>query len=188
QLLEREDFAQRWAAKRPISMLELLYPLLQAYDSVAVHADVELGGTDQKFNLLLGRDVQRAYGQAEQAILTMPILVGTDGVKKMSKSLGNHIGVSDTPEEMYGKTLSIPDGAMGDYYRLLLGREPDEEQAPREAKRALARALVGWLHSPEQALEAERQFDRVFVEGAAPTEIEDLDFAAGDGAVHVPEL
>jgi tyrosyl-tRNA synthetase len=188
QILEREDFAKRWAASEPISMLELLYPLLQGYDSVAVHADVELGGTDQKFNLLLGRDVQRAYGQAEQAIMTMPILVGTDGVKKMSKSLGNHIGVSDTPEEMYGKTLSIPDGAMGDYYRLLLGREPDEEQAPREAKRALARALVGWLHSPVQALEAERRFDRVFVEGAAPTEIEDLDFAAGDGAVHVPEL
>jgi tyrosyl-tRNA synthetase len=188
QILEREDFAKRWSASEPISMLELLYPLLQGYDSVAVRADVELGGTDQKFNLLLGRDVQRAYGQPEQAILTMPILVGTDGIKKMSKSLGNHIGVSDSPEEMYGKTLSIPDEAMDEYYRLLLGRALEGEQAPRESKRALARALVGWLHSPEEALEAERRFDRVFVEGAAPVEIQDLGFAAGNGAVHMPEL
>jgi tyrosyl-tRNA synthetase len=188
QILEREDFAKRWSASEPISMLELLYPLLQGYDSVAVRADVELGGTDQKFNLLLGRDVQRAYGQSEQAILTMPILVGTDGVQKMSKSLGNHIGVSDSPEEMYGKTLSIPDEAMDEYYRLLLGRALEGGQAPRESKRALARALVGWLHSPEEVLEAERRFDRVFVEGAAPVEIQDLGFAAGDGPVHMPEL
>src|SRR4029077_4149411 len=112
QLLERDDFAKRWSEREPISLLELLYPLLQAYDSVAISADVELGGTDQKFNLLLGRDVQRAYGQPQQAILTMPILVGTDGSKKMSKSLGNHIGVSDEPSEVYGKTMSIPDAAM----------------------------------------------------------------------------
>jgi tyrosyl-tRNA synthetase len=188
QILEREDFAKRWSASEPISMLELLYPLLQGYDSVAVRSDVELGGTDQKFNLLLGRDVQRAYGQPEQAILTMPILVGTDGVKKMSKSLGNHIGVTDEPGEMYGKTLSIPDEAMAEYYRLLLGGELDEEQSPREAKRALARALVGWLHSPEQALEAERRFDRVFVQGAAPLEIEEYGFEGGNGGVHMPEL
>ncbi len=149
QILEREDFAKRWSASEPISMLELLYPLLQGYDSVAVHADVELGGTDQKFNLLLGRDVQRAYGQPEQAIMTMPILVGTDGTRKMSKSLGNHIGVTDEPEEMYGKTMSIPDEAMGEYYGLLLGRQLDAALPPREAKRALARELVGWLHSPE---------------------------------------
>ncbi len=188
QILEREDFAKRWSASEPISMLELLYPLLQGYDSVAVRSDVELGGTDQKFNLLLGRDVQRAYGQPEQAILTMPILVGTDGVKKMSKSLGNHIGVTDEPGEMYGKTLSIPDEAMGEYYRLLLGRELDGEQSPREAKRALARALVGWLHSPEEALEAERQFDRVFVQGAAPLEIEEYGFEGSNGGIHMPEL
>ncbi|HTB49496.1 MAG TPA: tyrosine--tRNA ligase, partial [Solirubrobacteraceae bacterium] len=117
QILERDDFAKRWSASEPISMLELLYPLLQGYDSVAVNADVELGGTDQKFNLLLGRDVQRAYGQPEQAIMTMPILVGTDGTRKMSKSLGNHIGVTDGAEDMYGKVLSIPDEAMGEYYR-----------------------------------------------------------------------
>lgn len=188
QILEREDFAKRWSASEPISMLELLYPLLQGYDSVAVRSDVELGGTDQKFNLLLGRDVQRAYGQPEQAILTMPILVGTDGVKKMSKSLGNHIGVTDEPGEMYGKTLSIPDEAMGEYYKLLLGCDLDREQLPREAKRALARALVGWLHSPEEALEAEGQFDRVFVQGAAPLEIEEYGFEDSNGGIHMPEL
>ncbi len=131
QLLEREDFALRFGANEPISMLELMYPLLQGYDSVAVRADVELGGTDQKFNLLLGRDIQRAYGQPEQAILTMPILVGTDGHKKMSKSLGNHIGITDAPEEMYGKTMAIPDEAMAEYYRLLLGSEPPQRTSPR---------------------------------------------------------
>jgi tyrosyl-tRNA synthetase len=188
QLLEREDFAKRWGASEPISMLELLYPLLQGYDSVAVRADVELGGTDQKFNLLLGRDVQRAYGQAEQAIMTMPILVGTDGARKMSKSLGNHIGVTDEPGAMYGKTLSLPDEAMGDYYELLLGHPPDPGMEPREAKRALARELVGWLHSPRQALEAEREFDRVFVERGVPEQIEELAFTAGDDVVHLPAL
>src|SRR5271166_4439142 len=130
QLLERDDFAKRWSAREPISMLELLYPLLQGYDSVAIRADVELGGTDQKFNLLLGRDIQRAYGQPEQAILTMPILVGVDGRQKMSKSLGNQIGVTDAPQEMYGKTMAIPDEALGEYYRLLLGREPQIGDAP----------------------------------------------------------
>jgi tyrosyl-tRNA synthetase len=188
QILEREDFAKRWSASEPISVLELLYPLLQGYDSVAVRADVELGGTDQKFNLLLGRDVQRAYGQPEQAILTMPILVGTDGTRKMSKSLGNHIGITDEPDDMYGKVLSIPDEAMGEYYRLLLGRDLDRGLAPREAKRALARELVGWLHSPERAIEAERTFDRVFVQRGAPAEIEELMFEAPDGVVHLPGL
>lgn len=187
QLLERDDFARRIAASKSISMLEMMYPLLQAYDSVAVRADVELGGTDQKFNLLLGREVQRAYGQPEQAILTMPILVGTDGVKKMSKSLGNHIGITDEPGEMYGKTLSIPDEAMAEYHRLLLGRELDAELSPREAKRALARAIVAWLHSPAEAEEAERQFDRVFVERSAPEQIEEFWFETSD-VVHMPGL
>jgi tyrosyl-tRNA synthetase len=188
QLLERDDFSRRLAAARSISMLEMLYPLLQAYDSVAVRADVELGGTDQKFNLLLGRDVQRAYGQPEQAIMTMPILVGTDGHKKMSKSLGNQIGVADEPADMYGKTLSIPDEAMEDYYKLLLGRELPAELSPREAKRALARELVAWLHSPQDARRAEREFDRVFVEHGAPEQIEEQKFAAGNGPVHMPAL
>jgi tyrosyl-tRNA synthetase len=188
QLLERDDFARRMASCEPISMLEMMYPLLQAYDSVAVRADVELGGTDQKFNLLLGRDVQRAYGQPEQAILTLPILVGTDGERKMSKSLGNHIGITDDPAEMYGKTMSIPDEAMGEYYRLLLARDPEPGVAPREAKRTLACELVAWLHSPEEAEEAERLFDRVFVQRGIPEQIEELVFNAGNGAVHVPGL
>ncbi len=190
QLLEREDFATRFAASEPISMLELMYPLLQGYDSVAVRADVELGGTDQKFNLLLGRDIQRAYGQPEQAIMTMPILVGTDGRQKMSKSLGNQIGILDAPEEMYGKTLSIPDEAMAEYYRLLLQRElPGEELSPRDAKRALARELVGRLHSPAQAIEAERRFDRVHVEHRTPEWMEETTVPVGEsGTVHLPEI
>jgi len=189
QLLEREDFAKRWAANEPISLLELLYPLLQGYDSVAIDADIELGGTDQKFNLLLGRDIQRHYGKPEQAIMTMPILVGTDGVRKMSKSLGNQIGITDPPEEMFGKTMAIPDGAMEEYYRLLLGVELPAGLSPRDAKRRLARELVAWLHGPEQAAAAEAHFERVFVAHEAPEEIEQADFEArGDGTVHLPEL
>jgi tyrosyl-tRNA synthetase len=191
QLLERDDFAKRMSANEPISMLELLYPLLQAYDSVAVRADVELGGTDQKFNLLLGRDIQRAYGQPAQAILTMPLLVGTDGRRKMSKSLGNEIGLTDGPQEIYGKTMAIPDEAIEEYRRLLLARGPDTEgtaveQSPRDAKRALARGLVEWLCSPEDAAAAERHFDRVFVERAAPEEIEEATFQSDGGVVHLP--
>ena len=190
QLLERDDFAKRYAAGRPISVLELLYPLMQGYDSVAIRSDVELGGTDQTFNLLLGRDVQRAYGQPEQCVLTMPILPGTDGVEKMSKSLGNHIGVTEPPGEMYGKTLSIPDAAMESWYRLLFGEDVPLQEGPRAAKRALARRIVERFHGPEAALEAEAEFDRVFVEHRAPEEMDEHAFApAGDdGLVHVPAL
>ncbi len=190
QLLEREDFAKRWAAQQPISMLELMYPLLQGYDSVAVEADVELGGTDQKFNLLLGRDIQRAYGQVGQAILTMPLLVGVDGHQKMSKSLGNQIGITDSPGEIYGKTLSIPDEAMGDYYRLLLHREPPGEQdmPARDAKRLLARELVGWLYSSAEAERAEHDFDKVFIEHETPEEVEEAAFHSDDGRLHLPEV
>ncbi len=187
QLLERDDFAKRMAASQPISILELLYPLMQGYDSVQVKADVELGGTDQKFNLLLGREIQRAYGQHEQAILTMPILVGTDGQQKMSKSLGNHIGVAEPPEEIYGKTMSVPDEVMGDYYRLLLGTEPPE-LPPRDAKRALARALVARFHDGAAAEAAERHFDTVFVEHRVPDAVEEHSFQCRDGAVHVPAV
>ncbi len=188
QLLERDDFAKRMAAREPISMLELMYPLLQGYDSVAVRADVELGGTDQKFNLLLGRDIQRAYGEPEQAILTMPILVGTDGRQKMSKSLDNQIGVTDAPQEMYGRTLSIPDEAIDEYYRLLLHREPPAELQARDAKRELARELVSLLHSREEAEQAEREFDRVFVEHRVPEQVDETRIQAGeDGMVHLPE-
>lgn len=191
QLLERDDFAKRFEAKEPISMLELLYPLLQGYDSVAVDADVELGGTDQKFNLLLGRDIQRAYGKPEQAIVTMPILVGTDGRRKMSKSLGNQIGIMDSPQEMYGKTMAIPDRAMDEYYRLLLGRElpggaSAEPSAARDAKRELARELVAWLHSPADGERAEAEFDRVFVQHELPQEIDEAAVEARDGHVHIP--
>jgi tyrosyl-tRNA synthetase len=188
QVLERDDFAQRYAAREPISILELLYPLMQAYDSVAVKADVELGGTDQKFNLLLGRDVQRAYGVDEQVALTVPILTGIDGERKMSKSLGNHIGVTDAPQEMYGKTLSLPDEAMAGWYALLLGEPVPLELSARDAKHALARRLVERFHSTEAADAAAAHFDRVFVQHALPDEIEEADFSAADGVVHVPAL
>jgi len=193
QMLERDDFDKRFSAREPISMLELLYPLLQGYDSVAVRSDLELGGTDQKFNLLLGRDIQRAYGQPGQAIMTMPILVGTDGQRKMSKSLQNQIGVTDAPEEMYGKTMSIPDQAMPEYRRLLLG-EPapagvqGDLLSARDQKRALARALVAWLHSAEDAQAAERHFDRVIVAGELPEEVQEATVAVQDGSVHLPAV
>lgn len=192
QLLERDDFAKRIAAGTSISMLELLYPLLQGYDSVAVRADVELGGTDQQFNLLLGRDIQRAYGQPGQAIMTMPILVGTEGARKMSKSLGNQIGITDAPEEMYGKTMAIPDAAMEEYYRLLVaprlgaGAAAWRELSARDAKRALARELVTWLHGAEDAAAAEAHFDRVFVARQAPEEIAEATVQVADGVVHLP--
>ncbi|HTA05067.1 MAG TPA: tyrosine--tRNA ligase [Solirubrobacteraceae bacterium] len=197
QLLERDDFAKRWGANEPISLLELLYPPLQGYDSVAIDADVELGGTDQKFNLLLGRDIQRAFGKPEQSILTMPLLVGTDGKQKMSKSLGNQIGITDAPDEMYGKAMSIPDDAVGEYRRLLLdgegdaggGEGPGEAAtgaAARDAKRALARDLVRWLHSDEDAQAAEQHFERVFVAHEVPEEIEQASFVAKDGSVYLP--
>jgi tyrosyl-tRNA synthetase len=190
QLIEREDFAKRLASGQPISMLEMIYPLLQGYDSVAVEADVEVGGTDQKFNLLLGRDIQRAYGQDAQAIMTMPILVGTDGRRKMSKSLGNQIGITDPPAEMYGKTMSIPDSALEEYYRLLLDREPPADLPPRDAKRMLARELVAWLHSPQAAEAAEAEFDRVFLDRAEPEQIDELllNGALASDPVHVPAV
>jgi tyrosyl-tRNA synthetase len=188
QILERDDFSKRYAAGEPISMLELLYPLLQAYDSVAVRADVELGGSDQTFNLLLGRDVQRAYGQPEQVILTTPLLTGTDGQRKMSKSFDNYIGVTESPDEIYGKTLSIPDSSLADWYSLLLGRHVDRRLGPRDAKRALARALVERFHGAPAAEAAERQFDRVHVRHEAPEEVPVVQWSADGGAVHVPAL
>jgi tyrosyl-tRNA synthetase len=188
QILERDDFAQRYKAGEPISVLELLYPLLQGYDSVAVRSDVELGGTDQKFNLLLGRDVQRAYGQPEQVVMTLPILPGTDGVQRMSKTLGNYIGVTEPPEEIYGKTLSLPDSAMGTWYELLLHRPLPADLNARDAKRALARALVARFHDEAAAARAEEQFDRVHVSREVPEEIEEASFEASDGAVHLPAV
>lgn len=188
QLLERDDFAQRYSARAPISMLELLYPLLQGYDSVAVRADLELGGTDQKFNLLLGRHIQRAYGQPSQAILTMPLLVGVEGRRKMSKSLGNHIGIAEPPAEIYGKTLSIPDEVVGDYSRLLLARPPTAGASPRDAKRELARGIVSWLYSVQDAEAAEREFDLIFVHRRAPGEMPEAHVSPDDGVVHLPAV
>jgi tyrosyl-tRNA synthetase len=194
QILERDDFARRWRARTPISVLELLYPLLQGYDSVAIRADVELGGTDQKFNLLLARDIQRAYGVAEQAVLTTPILSGTDGVQRMSKSLGNYVGVADPAEEIYGKTLSIPDEVLGQWYSLLLDRPPDPALGPRDAKRALARALVERFHGSHAAQAAEEAFDRVHVRHEPPAELDEVAYCpapAGNGdapLVHLPAL
>jgi tyrosyl-tRNA synthetase len=188
QLLERDDFARRMAASQPVSVLELLYPLMQGYDSVAVRADVELGGTDQTFNLLLGRDVQRAFGQVEQAVLTMPILPGLDGAEKMSKSLGNHVGVTEAPEEMFGKTMSLPDEAMDTWFTLL-GIEPAPAQAtPMEAKRALARAIVERFWGEEAARRAEEHFDRTVVRHEVPEQIDDLAVARDGGEVHLPAL
>lgn len=191
RLLERDDFQRRMAAGAPISALELLYPLLQGYDSVAVEADVELGGTDQKFNLLFARDVQAAYGQEPQSILTLPILVGIDGERKMSKSLDNCVGVTDPPEEMFGRVMRVPDAAMPSYFRLLLGSEPPEGP-PNEAKRGLARRLVERFHGGAAARRAEEAFDRLFVRHEAPEEVEETDIGPylgdGGGTVHLPAL
>jgi tyrosyl-tRNA synthetase len=192
RLLERDDFQKRLGAGQPIAALELLYPLLQGYDSVAVESDLELGGTDQKFNLLFGRDVQGAYGQKPQSILTMPILVGTDGAQKMSKSLGNYVGVTDPPEQMFGRLMSIPDEAMAEYYRLLLGTEQQAGAAPNEAKRELARRLVDRFHGEGAGAEAEAAFNRVHVDHAAPEEMPDVGLDGfrddGGGLVHLPRL
>lgn len=188
QILERNDFAKRFAARTPISVLELLYPLLQGYDSVAIRSDVELGGTDQTFNLMLGRDIQRAYGQPEQCVLTMPILPGIDGVEKMSKSLGNHIGITEAPEEMYGRTLKIPDAVMDQWFALLAVEDPGASVGPRDRKRALARGIVARFHGAQAAAAAEAHFDRVFVSHEAPEDMPEHEVRATDGTVHLPAV
>ncbi len=198
QMLERSDFANRYEGGTPISVMEFLYPLLQGYDSVAVQADIELGGSDQLWNLMMGRTVQERYGQEPQVALTMPLLVGTDGVNKMSQSLGNYIGVDDPAEEMFGKTMSIPDEVMGEWYRLAADLDPEEvsriesglEQGsihPNAAKRGLARAIVGLYWSEEQAEQAEATFDQVFRHGEAPNDIREHQLPAND-PIHMPSL
>lgn len=186
QLLRRNDFATRFAADRPISVLELMYPLMQAYDSVMVEADVELGGTDQLFNLMLGREMQVAFGGAPQVVMTMPILPGVDGVQKMSKSLGNHVGLADTPEEQYGRTMSLPDEAMAEWYRLLAPTEPPPTGHPAHDKRRLAGLIVDRHHGPGAGERAEAHFNRVVRDRAAPDEMPDVDIAPG--RVHLPGL
>ena len=188
RLLERDDFQRRMEREQAISILELLYPVLQGYDSVAIEADVELGGSDQKFNLLFGRDVQEAFGKSPQSILTMPILVGTDGVRKMSKSYDNYVGVTDEPEEMFGRLMSIPDEVMADYYLLLLGRELDPAAHPNEAKRSLARELVARFHD-ERGRAGSRGALRLHPQvGARSPRTCPRCPCDGDGDVHLPAL
>jgi len=183
QMLERDDFSKRYKTGEPISLHEFLYPLAQAMDSVHINSDVEIGGTDQKFNLLVGREVQRAYGLEPQCILTLPILEGTDGVEKMSKSLDNYIGLSDTPREMFGKTMSIPDALIGRYYSLALFSPQSEvktieqqlkngELHPRNAKVELAKQIVARYHSTEAGEEAFAEFERIFVKKDIPDQID----------------
>jgi tyrosyl-tRNA synthetase len=183
QMLERSDFANRYQEGNPISIMEFLYPLLQGYDSVAVEADIELGGSDQLWNLMMGRVVQERYGMPPQVAMTMPLLVGTDGAKKMSQSLGNYIGVEDPPAEMFGKTMSIPDSVMPEWFRLAADLDPthvaeiesglaDGTLHPGETKRRLARAVTALYWGEAEAETAEKAFDQVFKHGGMPDEIE----------------
>jgi len=199
RMLERDDFEKRYEAGEPISIHEMMYPLAQAMDSVAINADVELGGTDQKFNLLVGRDIQREYGLEPQVAITMPILVGTDGVDKMSKSLDNYIGISESPRQIYGKTLSIPDNLIYDYFVLatsvpldelakVKGRLDDKMSNPRDVKRELARTLVALYHDEDAARGAEEEFDRVFVKKDLPDEIPECSITLDDDGVNIVRL
>jgi tyrosyl-tRNA synthetase len=185
RLLERDDFSKRFAAGEPITLTELLYPLMQGYDSVALDADVEIGGTDQLYNLLMGRHVMEFFGKPPQCVLTTPLLIGTDGSMKMSKSLGNYIGVTDPPNEMFGKAMSISDEIMPDYYALVLDRQMPDTGA-REQKRELARSLVRIFHGDEAALEAERTFDAV-VRREVPEEVPEVELPA-DGEIWIVDL
>jgi tyrosyl-tRNA synthetase len=187
RLLERDDFAKRFAAHAPISVSELLYPFAQAYDSVAVRADVEVGGTDQLYNLLMGRDVMEHYGLEPQAVVTYELLVGTDGHDKMSKSFGNYIGVDEPPAEQFGKVMSVPDEALPQWWRLTLDREPPSELEPMDLKLALARGIVERYHGAEAARAAEEHFTRVVRRGEAPEDVPDVALPSGD-PVHLPAV
>jgi tyrosyl-tRNA synthetase len=188
QILEREDFSKRWQENQPISLLETIYPILQGYDSVAVNSDVELGGTDQIFNLLMGRAIQTSHGQRPQIVLTTELLNGTDGVRKMSKSYGNFIGITESANEIYGKAMSIPDSTMASWYELLFGTQQPKDLGPRDAKRKLARALAARYHGKEAGQAAEENFDQVFVAHKLPDEIEEYVIDPHNGSIHLPEL
>ncbi|BAU23064.1 tyrosyl-tRNA synthetase [Caldimicrobium thiodismutans] len=190
RILEREDFKKRFEGGLPIAVHELIYPLFQAYDSVAIKADIELGGTDQLFNLLIGRDIQREYGQEPQVIITLPLLEGLDGVQKMSKSLGNYVGIMEPPQEMFGKLMSIPDSLMWKYYELLTDLSLEEIQEmkraveegsfhPKEAKKRLARTIVAQYHSEALAQKAEEEFERIFSKRELPEKVEAFEVPAG---------
>jgi len=199
QILERDDFEQRLKENRPLALHEVMYPLVMAYDSVALEADVELGGTDQKFNILMGRSLQKEYGQASQVAVIMPLLEGTDGVQKMSKSLDNYIGINEVPQEMFGKVMSISDDLMWRYYELLTDLRVEEinalreaaekgEHNPRDLKVELAKRIITDFHSPEDARAAEEEFNRMFREKQAPTEIEERTLPIGDGRWALPHI
>jgi tyrosyl-tRNA synthetase len=199
RMLERDDFKKRFESNRPISIHEFLYPLIQGYDSVAMKADVELGGTDQLFNLLMGRDLQRSRGQEPQVVLTMPLLEGLDGVNKMSKSLGNYIGISESPDSIFGKIMSISDELMFRYYELLSDLSLAEIEAmkqqiasgqlhPKVAKVRLAKEMVARFHSVAAADEAEQTFEQVFARHELPDEIEEVRIDTGETELWVPKL
>ena len=199
RMLEREDFHKRYASQTPIAVHEFLYPLIQAYDSVALKADVELGGTDQKFNLLVGRDIQREYGQPPQVVLTMPLLEGLDGVQKMSKSLGNYVGIDEPPSVMFGKLMSVSDPLMLRYYELLTDITPaglaalkndigQGRKHPRDAKEELARTLVARYHGQAAAVEAAREFAHIFREHGLPEEIEEVTLKIQEARLWLPKL
>lgn len=198
RLLERDDFAKRFAEQLPIAVHELIYPLMQGYDSVALHADLELGGSDQRFNLLVGRELQRQYGQEPQCILTMPLLVGLDGVNKMSKSKHNYIGITESADEMFGKVMSISDTLMWDWYNLLslksnaaiaeLKSECENGRNPRDAKVLLAKEIVARFHDDKAADAAEAEFNNRFRAGAVPSDILEVNVAAPDGEIGIARL
>jgi len=199
RILERDDFQKRWKAQLPIALHELLYPLAQGYDSVALKADVELGGTDQLFNLLVGRDLMRAESMEPQVVMTLPLLVGTDGVEKMSKSLGNSIGVLDAPGDMFGKVMSIPDALLWSWYELLTdvptaeiaarrGRVEAGRENPRDAKAALGRAIVADFHDAAAAARAEEDFRRAFSRGEVPEDVETRTLESADGGAAAKTL
>ncbi|MFO1413189.1 MAG: tyrosine--tRNA ligase [Burkholderiales bacterium] len=198
RMLERDDFAKRFANQQPIAVHEFLYPLMQGYDSVALKSDIELGGTDQKFNLLVGRELQRHYGQEPQCILTMPLLEGLDGVDKMSKSKGNYIGITEAPGEMFGKVMSISDVLMWRYYELLsfrsldevaaLKRECDAGRNPRDAKVLLAKEIVGRFHSPAAADAALAEFESRFRDGALPENMPEVTLQTAGAGLPIAQL
>ncbi|MBV5317565.1 MAG: tyrosine--tRNA ligase [Desulfobulbaceae bacterium] len=199
RMLERDDFKKRFESNRPISIHEFLYPLIQGYDSVAMKADVELGGTDQLFNLLMGRDLQRSRGQEPQVVLTMPLLEGLDGVNKMSKSLGNYIGISEAPDSIFGKVMSISDDLMFRYYELLSdlpmaeivtlkGQIAAGQLHPKAVKVQLAKELVARFHNQAAAEDAERNFDQIFARHEMPDEIEEVKVVVGEPEIWVPKL
>jgi len=199
RMLEREDFKQRFENEKPISIHEFLYPLVQGYDSVALGADVELGGTDQLFNLLMGRTLQKVWGQEPQVVMTMPLLEGLDGVNKMSKSLGNYIGITESADNIYGKTLSVSDDLMFRYYELLSDLSATEiaklqdglkegKLHPKAVKQQLARELTARFHGKEEAARAEANFEKVFSKHELPDEIEEVTVKAGGGAIWLPKL